>query len=68
MEFKPIAISPEEAFRKIGVSRALGYKLIKNGSIPSIRLSERRLLIPVTALEKMFEVNGEGSNELNCRY
>lgn len=64
---KSIAISPEEAFRRIGVSRSLGYKLIKNGTIPSVRLGERRLLIPVAALEKMFEVSGESNNGLDCR-
>lgn len=52
----PLGIAPEEAFRKLGVSRALGYKLIKKGVLPAIRLGERRLVVPVAALEKLLEV------------
>lgn len=48
-----LAIPPEEAFRRIGVSRALGYKLIKNGTIKAVRLGERRLLVPIAALEEL---------------
>lgn len=53
-----LGYSPEEAFKKLGISRALGYKLIKNGTIRAIRLGERRLVIPAIVLEKMLEVNG----------
>lgn len=58
-----LAITPEEAFRQIGVSRALGYKLIKEGVIPAIRLGERRLLVPVVALEKLLDVNHDQETE-----
>ncbi len=48
-----LAVRAEEAFRRIGVSKSLGYKLIKAGTIKTIRLGERRLLVPVAALEKL---------------
>lgn len=54
-----LAVSPDEAFRRLGVSRALGYKLIKEGTIKAVRLGERRLLVPVTALEKLLQGTGE---------
>jgi excisionase family DNA binding protein len=50
---KVLGITPEEAFRKIGVSRSLGYKLIKSGVIQAVRVGERRLIVPVAALEKL---------------
>lgn len=52
-----LAVSPDEAFRRLGVSRALGYKLIKEGVIIAVRLGERRLLVPVAALEKLLETD-----------
>lgn len=52
-----LGISPEEAFRRIGVSRALGYRLVKDGTIPAVRLGERRLVVPVAALERLLNTD-----------
>jgi len=54
-----LGYAPEEAFRKLGISRALGYKLIKNGTIRAVRIGERRLIIPIAVLEKMLEVGND---------
>jgi len=59
MDNNILAVSPDEAFRRIGVSRALGYKLIKDGTIKSVRLGERRLLVPIAALEKLLDVTND---------
>lgn len=58
-----LGVSPQEFFRQIGVSRALGYKLIKNGTIPAIRISERRLIVPMSAFEKLLETGQRAINE-----
>lgn len=50
-----LAVPPEEAFKMIGISRATGYKYIKEGVIPSARLGPRRLLIPIDGLKKLLE-------------
>jgi len=50
-----MGITPGEAFRKLGISRALGYKLIKNGTIKAVRIGERRLVVPLAALEQLLE-------------
>lgn len=42
----------EEAFRRIGVGRSTGYKLIREGTLPAIRLG-KLLLVPRHAIEKL---------------
>jgi excisionase family DNA binding protein len=41
----------------LGISRNHGYKLVREGLLPLIRLGEKRLLIPRAALEKMLELD-----------
>ncbi len=48
-----LALTPLEASRLLGISRNLTYKLISDGTIPSIKMGEKRIVIPVAALEKM---------------
>lgn len=43
----------DETATKLGLSRATAYTLAREGRIPSIRISERRLVVPKVALEKM---------------
>jgi len=45
-------LKPEEAFALIGLSRASGYKALKRGEIPSIRLGSK-LLVPTAELRDM---------------
>lgn len=51
------AVSPEQGFYELGISRALGYKLIKDGTIKAVRLGKRRLLIPVAELERLLNAD-----------
>ncbi len=44
------ALSVEEAAARLGISRALVFRLIARGEFPSVRLGGRRL-VPVAALE-----------------
>ena len=52
-----LVMSVEEAGKKLGISRQLAYQLCraKPPGIPAIRLGQRRLVVPVAALEKMLE-------------
>lgn len=50
-----LAVPPEEAFKMIGISRATGYKYIKEGVIPAVKLGPRRLLVPVAGLENLLK-------------
>lgn len=50
---QPLAITVEEAGKLLGISRNLAYQLAKQGILPTIRLGERRLLVPVHALKQL---------------
>ncbi len=50
-----LTVSVADAGRMLGISRALAYQLASTGQIPTIRLGERRLVVPRAALMKMLE-------------
>lgn len=47
----PLAVSPAEAARILGIGRTHLYELIGTGALRSVRLGSRRL-IPIAALEE----------------
>jgi excisionase family DNA binding protein len=49
----------KEAQRLLRCSRGVFYRGIKNGTIPSIRLGPRKIVIPKAALMRMLQ---EGTN------
>lgn len=52
---QPLVVTVEEAAKALTLSECTTRKLIKDGTIPSIRISPRRVVIPVKALEKILE-------------
>jgi len=50
-----LTMTVEEAGEVLGISRATAYMLASTGQIPTIRLGERRLVVPKAALMKMLE-------------
>ena len=53
MELGKETMSIKEFAEKMSISRSLAYKLVANGQVPVIRLSKRKLVIPMQAVEKM---------------
>jgi hypothetical protein len=52
----------------LGVSRNTGYLMVKLGQLPVIRCGERRLVVPLAALQKMLRGEGQiGKQECDCR-
>lgn len=49
----PATISVEQAARCLGVSRAYGYSMAREGRLPTIQLGTRRVRVPTLALLKM---------------
>ena len=45
-------ITPKEFGAAVGLSLATVYKGVRDGSIPSVRISKRKILIPENALER----------------
>jgi excisionase family DNA binding protein len=58
---EPLLLKPQDAFRRIGVGRDAGYRLIAEGRLRVVRLGERRLLVPASECEAFVEreLNGE---------
>ena len=52
---KRLCITVPEAAEMLGISRNFGYRLVKEGKLPVIRLGEKRLVIPRAALDRMLE-------------
>jgi excisionase family DNA binding protein len=55
MKTERLTMTVKEAGDALGVSRATAYMLASTGQIPTIRLGERRLVVPRAALMKMLE-------------
>jgi excisionase family DNA binding protein len=50
-----LTMTVKEAGEVLGISRATAYMLAGSGQIPTIRLGERRIVVPKAALMKMLE-------------
>jgi excisionase family DNA binding protein len=50
-----LTVTIEQAGKMLGISRATAYMLASTGQIPTIRLGERRIVVPKAALMKMLE-------------
>lgn len=61
MPTEKLAISVEELAKTLGISRPVAYELIKRSDFPSVRLSERRIIIPVEPLKRWLEQQTEGA-------
>jgi excisionase family DNA binding protein len=55
METEKLTMTVKEAGEVLGISRATAYMLASTGQIPTIRLGERRIVVPKAALMKMLE-------------
>ena len=52
MEKEKLTYTVHEMADVLGVSRGVAYELTKQKGFPAIRISERRIVIPVDALNK----------------
>jgi len=48
-----LAMTVEEAGDALGISRATAYMLVNTGRLPAIRISDRRLIVPIKALNEL---------------
>ena len=58
-------VTVEEAAHILGIGRASAYEAIRTGRIPSIRISQRRIVVPRVALERL--LNGIGATDGNAQ-
>jgi excisionase family DNA binding protein len=48
-----LTMTVEEAGAALGISRATAYTLVNQGRLPAIRISDRRIIIPVKAISEL---------------
>jgi excisionase family DNA binding protein len=49
-----LTYTPEEAFIALGIGRTLGYRKIREGVIPALKM-DGRWIVPKAALERMLD-------------
>lgn len=54
-------LRPAFCFNVLGVGHTTGYELIKNGSLPSVRFSDRCIRIRESALRRFVEERESGA-------
>lgn len=47
-----LTVSVDEMASMLGISRPVAYELTKRDGFPAVRISERRIIVPVEALKK----------------
>lgn len=57
MATEKLTYSVEELSKSLGISKPVAYELIKREGFPAIRVSERRIIIPVDALRSWLNAN-----------
>ena len=48
-----LTMTVEEAGAALGISRATAYMLVNTGRLPAIRISDRRIIIPIKAISEL---------------
>ena len=51
-----LTISVAELAKQLGISKPTAYDLVSKEGFPSIRISKRRILIPIQALNEWFSI------------
>lgn len=57
MAIEKLTYSVEELSKSLGISKPVAYERIKREGFPAIRVSERRIIIPVDALRSWLNAN-----------
>ena len=58
-EVEPLCVDIPTAAKLLGISRGTAYEMARLKQLPTIRCGVRRLVVPLPALRRMLEVQGE---------
>jgi excisionase family DNA binding protein len=56
-----LTLNIAEVAKLLGISKATAYSLANSGGIPAIRISERCLIVPKKALERLLDSVGRAN-------
>lgn len=60
MSDEKLTLSVDEMAAMLGISRPVAHELSKKEGFPAIRVSERRIIIPVESLKRWLVKQAEG--------
>jgi excisionase family DNA binding protein len=60
-----LTMTVEEAGAALGISRATAYMLVSTGRLPSIRISDRRIVIPRRSIDDLLASAGTQKSHEN---
>ena len=60
MTHEKLTVSVEEMANMLGISRPVAYELTHREGFPVVRVSERRVIIPLDSLKRWLEREAEG--------
>ena len=52
---EPVIVRPAQAFHLLGIGKTLGFNLIRDGTLPKVRLGGRAIGIPLAAIRALIE-------------
>ena len=55
MTNEKLTLTVDEMAAALGISRPVAYELIKREGFPAIRVSERRIIIPIESLKRWLD-------------
>ena len=58
-ENKRLVVDVETCAQMLGISRATAYSLVRQGRLPAIRISDRRIIIPRRAIDELLASAGK---------
>ena len=61
-----LAVSVTEAAKALGISKSTAYSLVEQKILPCVRIGEKRIIIPVKALEEWLQAQSEPPWATNC--
>lgn len=56
---EPLVMTLSQTAAALGISRATAYTLANQGRLPVIRISDRRFIVPVKALNELLDSAGK---------
>ena len=59
MTHEKLTVSVEEMANMLGISRPVAYELTHREGFPAVRVSERRVIIPLESLKRWLEREAE---------
>ena len=64
MENNKITLSVGEMSKALGISKPIAYELTRREGFPAIRISERRIIIPLDRLKQWLNTNIENGGAI----